>query len=103
MKYLKSRIKLAFFHVILSFANSNLKKKIYQIFFHISIGKNPRFTRLPNFGSEPYLVKIGDNVNITQSVMFHTHDGGLFVLRSKYPNINRFGKITVGDNVFIGS
>lgn len=29
-----------------------------------------------NFGSEPYLVSIGDNVRITSGVSITTHDGG---------------------------
>ena len=54
-----------------------------------------------NFGSEPYLVEIGDNVRITRGVNITTHDGGIWVLRRKYPelsNMDRFGKVRIGDN-----
>lgn len=57
------------------------------------------------FGSEPYLVEIGDNVRITRGVNITTHDGGIWVLRRKYPNLaemDRFGKVRIGDNCHIG-
>lgn len=54
------------------------------------------------FGSEPYLVTLGDHVSITGGVRFITHDGGVWVLRDEEPNLDMFGPITVGNNVFIG-
>lgn len=55
------------------------------------------------FGSEPYLVTLGDHVTVTEGVRFVTHDGGVWVLRPEYPNIDVFGPIRVGNNVFIGT
>lgn len=54
------------------------------------------------FGSEPYLISIGNHVTIAAGVTFTTHDGGVWVLREKYPDIDVFGKITIEDNVFVG-
>lgn len=54
------------------------------------------------FGSEPYLVEIGDHVTVAGAVQFVTHDGGVWIFREKEPDIDVFGKIKVGDNVFIG-
>jgi len=53
-------------------------------------------------GSEPYLIEIGNHVTVTKGVRFVTHDGGVWVLRKKYPNIDVVGRITILDNVFIG-
>ncbi len=53
-------------------------------------------------GSEPYLVEIGDHVEITSGVRFITHDGGVWVLRHQHPDVDVFGKIVIGNNVFIG-
>ena len=53
-------------------------------------------------GSEPYLVEIGDHVEITSGVRFITHDGGVWVLRDQHPDVDVFGKIVIGNNVFIG-
>ena len=56
------------------------------------------------FGGEPYLVEIGNHVEITSGCRFVTHDGGVWVLREfeGLEKIDKFGKITVGNNVFIG-
>jgi acetyltransferase-like isoleucine patch superfamily enzyme len=55
------------------------------------------------FGSEPYLVSIGDQVTISHNVDFITHDGGLRVVRAKYPNAYLYGRIQVADGCFIGA
>ena len=54
------------------------------------------------FGSEPYLISIGDHVTVTDGVRFITHDGGVWVLRQKYPDIDVIGRIRIHNNVFIG-
>ena len=55
-----------------------------------------------SFGSEPYLVTIGDHVSAT-SVSFVTHDGGVWVFRDEWPDADVMGPIVVGSNVFIGA
>src|SRR5690242_6563599 len=55
------------------------------------------------FGSEPYLVTIGDDVTISHEVDFITHDGGLRVVRDAHPGAFHYGPITVGDGAFIGA
>ena len=55
-----------------------------------------------NFGSEPYLIEIGDRVQITSGVKFFTHGGG-WVFRIEYPDFDTFGKIKIGNNVYIGN
>lgn len=54
------------------------------------------------FGSEPYLIEIGNHVQITSGVKFFTH-GGSWVFRDEYPNFDTFGKIIIGNNVYIGN
>lgn len=54
------------------------------------------------FGSEPYLITIGNHVTITANVQFVTHDGGVWVFRLDDPAIDLFGEIVIEDNVFIG-
>lgn len=76
---------------------------MYRKYLKVNIGNKARFTGKINFGSEPFLVSIGNYVTLAHNVTFHTHDGGVWVFRNKYPSINVFGKITIGNNVFIGS
>lgn len=50
--------------------------------------------------TEPYLVDIGDNVTISGDVKFITHDNSISKIDRSCPNV--FGKITIGDNCFVG-
>ena len=72
----------------------------------MQIGESCAIDISASFGSEPYLISIGDHVRINEGVKFVTHDGGVWVLRGmkeEYRNIDLFGKITVGNNVHIGT
>lgn len=70
----------------------------------VRVGDDCRFlgTSRATFGSEPYLISIGNHVTITAGVRFVTHDGGVWVFRKKHPQLDVVAPITVGDNVFIG-
>lgn len=69
----------------------------------VKVGKSFSVTGAVSYSSEPYLITIGDNVRLSDNVRFITHDGGMHVIR-QYKNIpaDSFGKITIGNNVFIG-
>lgn len=69
----------------------------------VNVGKNFSVTGTVNYSSEPYLITLGDDVRISANVNFVTHDGRMHVIR-QYKNIpaDSFGKIVVGNNVFIG-
>jgi acetyltransferase-like isoleucine patch superfamily enzyme len=56
------------------------------------------------FGSEPYLISIGQHVTISGQVAFVTHDGATFVFRDRpgYEDVVKYGRITIHDNCFIG-
>ena len=86
-------------------------KSLYQRYFWnpekqalhngVAIGNRCRIATR-NFGSEPYLVSIGDDVQITEDVKFFTHGGG-WVFRKEIPGFDFFGRIKVGNNVYIGN
>ena len=58
-----------------------------------------------NFGTEPHLISIGNNVVIATGVRFINHDVFSWVLSKKYKRkfSERRGNITIGNNVFIGA
>src|SRR5690606_6368813 len=58
--------------------------------------------RVGMFESEPWLITLGRNVHITGNCQFITHDGGVLILRHKYPDLELSFPIKIGDNVFIG-
>ena len=54
------------------------------------------------WGTEPYLITIGSHCQITKGVSLLTHGGGGAV-RRQYPKFDTFGKVTLGDYVYIGN
>ena len=70
----------------------------------VSIGEGCSFASIPSFGSEPYLIEIGNHVRTSSSVNFITHDGSTWVFRGeeRYKKVLRVGRIKVGNNVFLG-
>lgn len=56
------------------------------------------------FGSEPYLVTIGNDVTISHDVAFFTHDGGLRTLWDRFDDKpDYYARIDVGNRVFLGA
>lgn len=76
----------------------------------MEIGKGTKFVGLQNFGTEPFLIKIGTDCLITHGVQFLNHDGGIQVPLIKdgmsidevYGNYSKVGTIEIGSNVFVG-
>ncbi len=66
----------------------------------VNIGKNC-YIATRDFGSEPYLVTIGNWVQVTNDVIFLTH-GGIWALWLEDKDADTFGKIEVKDNTYIG-
>ncbi|MDC9511493.1 acyltransferase [Pseudoalteromonas sp. Angola-4] len=58
---------------------------------------------ITDWGSEPFLISIGDNVTITSGVKFLTHDGATCLVKnSSGVRYQKYLPIQIGDNVFIG-
>lgn len=71
----------------------------------VTVGSNCNFTGHPNFGSEPYLVTIGDHVLISFDCAFVTHDGAVYTAKgiTGRNDLWKYGKIKIGNNVSIGA
>lgn len=68
----------------------------------VIIGKNcDIYTR--NFGSEPYLIKIGDEVCITNNVKILTHGAAHILYYNGVKDADFFGKVEIGNKVYIGA
>jgi acetyltransferase-like isoleucine patch superfamily enzyme len=91
------------FKIKLAISNPYQRPEVYRRYLGVSIGRDARFTGKINFGSEPFLVSIGEHVTLAHNVIFHTHDGGVWLFRKKYPGIHIYGKIKIGNNVFVGT
>lgn len=73
-----------------------------------TIGENTRLLcYVSDLGSEPYMIKIGNDCLISHNVSFFTHDGGVKVLNSMNyfdgKSMDKIGFITIGNNCFIGN
>lgn len=69
----------------------------------VTIGDDCRIY-ISEWGSEPFLISIGDKVTITNGVRFLTHDGSTWLFSSADGSrYQRYDPITVGSRVFIGS
>lgn len=70
----------------------------------VTVGKNVKFYGVSRgmFGSEPWLISIGNNCFITAGVQFVNHDGGTLVLRKYEPSLEWTAPISIGDDVYIG-
>lgn len=71
----------------------------------VTIGENCRLNDYPRWGSEPWLITLGNHVEISLNVTFLTHDGATWCFREqeRYKDVIRYGKITIDDNCFIGA
>ena len=70
-----------------------------------NLGNNVQLVGGANFGSEPYLVTIGDNTIVSFDCAFVTHDAASRVIANLpycNPETIIYGPITVGKNCFIG-
>lgn len=76
----------------------------YARYKGVVFGKNLHIYGNPlgMFSTEPWCIKLGDNVHITRDVMFVTHDGGTLLFRNKVPDLEITKPIIVGNNVYIG-
>ena len=101
---LVKRIKSIYYNFIFNHCGNQGRARLLKKCKGVSIGKNGEIYKGVSFGSEPYLITLGDNVRITTGVKFCTHDGGMWVIRNLGYNseADLFGKITVGNNVHIG-
>ena len=71
----------------------------------LSLGEDYYIHSRIDFGSEPYLITIGNHVRICAGVRFITHDGGVWILREQetFKDVDVFGPIKIGNNVHIGN
>ncbi len=67
----------------------------------MKIGEGCRLNTM-SFSTEPYLIEIGDHVAIAGGTEIITHDGAIWSFEEDFPNADVFGKVKIGNNVFIG-
>lgn len=96
IKILINRIR----RIIVDKSNSDRKIKYFRA-QGMKIGTNCIIETM-SFSTEPYLIEIGNEVGISNGTVFITHDAGIRCFKEELPGDDIFGKIVVGNNVFIG-
>lgn len=85
------------FFFIIFFGNISYARKI-----GVKIGKDCRIY-ITQWGSEPFLISIGNKVTITSGVKILTHDGSTWLIHDDDGNrFQRYGPVDIGNDVFIG-
>ena len=80
---------------------SLLTKEDYARKIGVEVGEGSRIlTR--SFGSEPWLITIGDRVTITSSVTILTHDGATWLMRDEKGRRYLYKRTIIGNDVFVG-
>ncbi|MEN4759396.1 DapH/DapD/GlmU-related protein [Chryseobacterium sp. C39-AII1] len=83
-----------------------VKQAAIKVAIHqgMKVGENLYVQGIPNFGSECFLIEMGDNVTIAEGVSFINHGGDGRVTKriEKYKDGRTFGRIKIGNNTFIG-
>jgi hypothetical protein len=67
----------------------------------VKMGKNCRLL-IDDFGTEPWLVSLGDRVLITGGVQLITHDGSTWLFNDQKGRRYHYAPIEIGSDVFIG-
>lgn len=89
-------------HIIKKLARIILSNEQYARYLGVKIGGGNLIADKNHWPSEPYLVTIGNHCQLTSGVKIFTH-GGAMVARVKYPKFDVFGKVVIGDRVYIGT
>jgi acetyltransferase-like isoleucine patch superfamily enzyme len=71
----------------------------------MKVGNEVIFVEAPDFGSEPFLIEIGERTKITAGCRFINHDGAMYTIRNleKFSDARNFGRIKLGKNGFVGN
>lgn len=99
-KVIKKLIKSYFLHI-------KNNRVAYAKYLGVQVGNKCQILADPEkaFGTEPWLIKLGDHVDVTLGVQFLNHEGGIWCARGLNPELevmDCFLPITVGNNVMIG-
>lgn len=55
-----------------------------------------------SFGSEPWMITVGNKVTITSGVVLLTHDGSTWLMNDENGRRYLYRRVEIGNNVFIG-
>lgn len=69
----------------------------------VNMGENCHIYGKVSWGTEPWIITIGNNVHVTAECRFVTHDGATLLFRDKEPSLELTRPIVIGSDVYIGT
>ena len=101
---MKRSLTRILFILIIRLIDGYTKAKILKKLAYFNTQGDNCYFASSNFGTEPYLVSLGDNVYFAAGVRLVTHDMSAKVVQdiSGIKGLHKFGHIKIGSNVFIG-
>lgn len=95
------QLNILIFKILIKYSHPGLRAVVARR-YGAKIGKGCKIFSV-NFGTEPYLVSIGDETEVASNVAFLTHDGGIWVLENQGRfEGTKFGPIIIRENCYIG-
>lgn len=96
-----SKLKYFFNRIVYFWWRYVVSPEKYARHIGVSIGKHC-FISTREWSDEPYLITIGNHVQLTRCVSIHTHGGGNCI-RKDHPAFDIFGKVVIEDWVYVGA
>jgi acetyltransferase-like isoleucine patch superfamily enzyme len=96
---------------IFNYASVNIKKNFilatkgalgYAKYLGVEIGHDCRIY-ITTWGSEPFLITIGDRVTITDDVKILTHNGSTWLIKDEKGRRYDYNPVKIGNDVFVGT
>jgi len=94
--------KTAYSRLRRAIARNILSGSEYARYLGVKVGRDCRILT-QSFGSEPFLISIGNDVTISNNVQFVTHDGATWLIRDDSGRRYSYAPIEIGDFVFVGA
>ena len=69
----------------------------------LNMGDNVHIYGNVKFGTEPWIITLGNNVYLTDEIKFMTHDGGTLLFRKEIPDLEITKPISLGNDVYVGN
>lgn len=102
MKQYSKKLKKCFL-IPYFFVLDKISHKMYAKKIGVNFGENCNFYGKISWGTEPWIITLGNRVFVTDQVRFVTHDGGTLVFRDRFPSLEITKPIVVKNNVYIGT
>jgi len=85
------------------FLLKRIDRQAYARKIGVNFGKDCFFYGEIFWGTEPWIITLGNNVHISTECRFVAHDGATLLFRDREPTLELTKPITIGNNVYIGT